>query len=135
MEGKKMKGKVIKASKSAAILAETSNEGESDAVLVNKDEVGYGLIRVKFQNRVSIPEMHDNADDIYFIAGGKGTVYLGGEMVDVEEISQGEYIGKSLKRGTATLVEANDIVSIPRKTPHMLCCPQGEVEFYVVKIY
>ncbi len=130
-----MKAKVIKASESAAKLPEISNIGESDAVLVNKDEVGYGLIRAKFQNRVPIPEMHDNADDIYFIVGGKGTVYLGGEIVDVEEISQGEYIGKSLKGSTATLVEVNDVVSIPRKTPHMLGCPEGEVEFYIVKIY
>ncbi len=130
-----MRGKIIKTSESAAILAEALSEGKEDAVLVNKDEVGYGLIRVKFQNKVPIPEMHENADDIYFITGGKGTVYLGGEMVDVEEISRGEYMGKSLKGGTATLVEPDDIVSIPRRTPHMLGCPEGEVEFYVVKIY
>ncbi len=126
--------RVIKASESAAILAEALSKGEASTVLVNKDEMGYGLIRMKLRNATPVPEMHQNADDMYFITAGKGTVYLGGEMMDAEETSAGEYEGGILKGGTATVVEAGDIVSIPRRTPHMMSCPEGEVEYYVVKI-
>lgn len=129
-----MRAKVIKASESAAILAEALGKGEDSTVLVNKDEVGYGLIRVKLRNAAPVPEMHQNADDMYFITDGKGTVYLGGEMMDAEETSAGEYVGGTLRGGTATVVEPGDIVSIPRRTPHMMGCPEGEVEYYVVKI-
>ena len=134
MDGKGMSERVIKASESAVILAEALGKGEASTALVNKEEVGYGLIRAKLRNKIPVPEMHQNGDDMYFITAGKGTVYLGGKMMDTEETSAGEYVGKSLKGGTPTVVEAGDIVSIPRGTPHMMGCPEGKVEYYIVKI-
>ena len=127
---------VFKAEHVAEQLASALAAGECAAKLVEQDEgLGYGVIVTHLKDRVPAPELHREADDVYYVLEGEGTVYLGGEIEDAEENAPGEIVGKRLIGASATTVTPGDIVSIPRCTPHMMGCPGGEVKYLVMKVY
>jgi len=97
--------------------------------------LGYGIIVTHLKDRKPKPEMHDNADDVFYILEGNGTLSLGGEIQQRAETSPGEHLGESLTGAQSFTVTAGDVISIPRKTPHMMGCPGGEVKYLVVKVY
>ena len=131
-----MGGTVYQAEDVAGRLAAEIAKGECAVKLLTKEEgLGYGLIVTQLANRDPKPEMHDAADDVYYVLEGQGTLYLGGEMQGVQETSPGEYIGESVDNPAPHELGPGDVVSIPRKTVHMMGCPGGSVKYLVVKVY
>ena len=110
--------------------------GKSGATLVAKDEnLGYGILLTQMTDRQPKPELHEAADDVYYIIEGAGTVSVGGEIADREQKSPGEWSGRTILKATQVQVAAGDVVSIPRGTPHMMGCPGGEIRYFVVKVW
>jgi len=110
--------------------------GKSGATLVAREEqLGYGIILTHFKDRQPKPELHEAADDVYYIIEGAGTLHLGGTISDRSEKSPGEWTGRTIEGAEVIEVSAGDAVSIPRGTPHMMGCPGGELRYFVVKVW
>jgi len=131
-----MKARVLNSAEVQAAVAEALAQGKSGATLVAKDEqLGYGIILTHFEDRQPKPELHEAADDVYYVIDGAGTLYLGGEIADRAEKSPGEWTGRTIQGAETHQVSAGDVVSIPRGTPHMMGCPGGELRYFVVKVF
>jgi mannose-6-phosphate isomerase-like protein (cupin superfamily) len=127
---------VFKASEVERLVAQAHAAGKSGATLVAREEgLGYGLILTHFKDRQPKPELHEAADDIYYILEGSGTLSLGGEIADRTRKSAGEWTGRTIEGAEVVEVSAGDAVSIPRGTPHMMGCPGGEMRYVVVKVW
>ena len=131
-----MDARVIKKSEVESRLNAALAEGKAGVSMIGKDDgLGYGVVIAHLTDRAPKPESHDNADDVYHVIDGEGTIYLGGTIDGRQETSPGEWIGESLTGATETVMRAGDIVSIPRTVPHMVGCPGGSVRYLVVKVY
>jgi len=127
---------VFQAAEVEAGVREAHAVGQSGARLIEKPAgLGYGLILTHFKDRAPKPELHQEADDIYYVISGKGTLYLGGTIEEQSERSPGELTGKAITGAQESELNPGDIVSIPRGTPHMVGCPGGELKYFVVKVF
>jgi mannose-6-phosphate isomerase-like protein (cupin superfamily) len=131
-----MKPQVFTSAEVHEAVAKALTQGKSGATLVPKDQhLGYGIILTHFKDRQPKPELHEAADDVYYIIDGTGTLALGGEIADRSEKSPGEWTGRTIEGAEVVAVSAGDVVSIPRGTPHMMGCPGGELRYFVVKVW
>jgi mannose-6-phosphate isomerase-like protein (cupin superfamily) len=64
-------------------------------------------------------EIHEHADDIFYVLDGSAVVTLGGTLIAAVQTAEGEWRGSGLLGGTEHYVSAGDIILIPRGTPHM----------------
>jgi len=95
----------------------------------------YRIIDVKLRNKKNPAEMHENADDIYFVLEGSAKLTLGGKIERKHEIGRGEYIGDKISSGKTVMLKKGDVVSIVRKTPHLMDATNKKIKYVVVKIY
>jgi mannose-6-phosphate isomerase-like protein (cupin superfamily) len=110
--------------------------GKSGPTLLGKEaKLGYGIIVTDFHDRKPKPELHEQADDVYYIIAGKGELTIGGELVVKEAKGPGEWTAQEIAKAEKVTVRAGDVVSIPRGVPHMMGCPGGAVKYFVVKVY
>ncbi len=110
--------------------------GKSGPQLLWKDAgTGYGIVMTDFKDRKAKPELHEAADDIYYILSGEGELTIGGELVERKEKSPGEWTAKDISGAEKRKVRPGDIVSIPRGVPHMMGCPGGAMQYFVVKVF
>ncbi|MBU0535634.1 MAG: hypothetical protein KKE20_01615 [Nanoarchaeota archaeon] len=95
----------------------------------------YEIIEVKIKDKANRAEMHERADDIYFVLKGSARLTLGGRIVKKTRKCPGEYRGEKISGGKTRLLKKGDIVSIPRKTPHRMDAKNKNIEYIVVKVY
>lgn len=95
----------------------------------------YAFFEIKLENRRYRAEMHEKADDIYFVLRGSARLTLGGRIVRKIKKKAGEYEGESISGGKTRLLKKGDVVKIPRKTPHMMDVRKKVIEYIVVKVY
>jgi mannose-6-phosphate isomerase-like protein (cupin superfamily) len=131
-----MKAKVFRSAKVNEMVAAALAGGKSGATLIAQDEgLGYGLLLTEMKDRQPKPELHESADDVYYILAGKGALSTGGRIADPSQKSPGEWTGRTIDGAETIEVAAGDVVSIPRGTPHMMGCPGGAIRYFVVKVW
>lgn len=106
------------------------------AALLDGTQVkGVEVTPLRIENRTSPEgEVHDAADDFFYVTGGEAVFHLGGELVSPREYSPGNRAGKSVRGDVRDYrVGPGDLVVIPRGTVHRITCPDGFVEVLVIK--
>lgn len=87
-------------------------------------------------NRVNdLYEVHDGADDIYYVLEGKATLILGGELVDPNEISPGEWRAKTIKGGNPFEIKKGDLIVVPRGTVHQRTVTKKGFSMILIKVF
>lgn len=95
----------------------------------------YGNHRFRYLRRDSDgrPEQHDRIVDVVIVHSGRGTLVVGGRMVNpTGNPATGEYLGTDIEGGERHELGAGDVVHIPATLPHRFLVPQGEHLTYVL---
>lgn len=95
----------------------------------------YGNHRFRFLYRDAdgVPEQHDHIIDVVIVNSGRGTLLVGGELLDpTGDASTGEYRGSAIRGGERYELGAGDVVHIPAGLPHSFLVPEGEHFTYVL---
>lgn len=95
----------------------------------------YEVIEIVIKNKKNRAEMHEKADDIYFVLKGSARLTIGGRIVRKIRKSAGEYRGEGISGGKTKLLKKGDVVSIPRKTPHLVDTRKRKIRYVVIKVY
>ncbi|MGE0157765.1 MAG: cupin domain-containing protein [Gemmatimonadales bacterium] len=95
----------------------------------------YGDHRFRFLRRASDgrPEQHDQIVDVVIVHSGRGTLLVGGRMVNpTGNAATGEYLGTAIEGGRRYDLGPGDVVHIPAGLPHSFLVPEGEHLTYVL---
>ena len=95
----------------------------------------YEILEVKLKNKKNRAEMHEKADDVYFVLSGSARLTIGGRIIKRIKKSPGEYRGEGISGGKTKLLKKGDVVSIPRGTPHLVDVRKRKIEYVVIKVY
>lgn len=99
----------------------------------------YGNHRVRFIHRVGTgaPEFHTYFVDLWIVESGRGTLVVGGTLVNPKPLNgndpeaRGDMTGSSIKGGERHEVSLGDVIHIPPKTPHQILVRKGEKITYL----
>lgn len=80
-------------------------------------------------------EVHDGADDIYYVLDGMATLLLGGSLVDANEISPGEWRAKTSIGGQKVAINKGDLIVVPRGTPHQRTATGKMFSMILIKVF
>lgn len=80
-------------------------------------------------------EVHDSADDIYYVLEGRASLAIGGELVEPTEIGLGEWRSKTVKGGNPFQVKKGDVVFIPRGTVHQRTVTKKGFSMILIKVF
>ncbi len=80
-------------------------------------------------------EVHDGSDDIYYVLDGEATLILGGELVEPNEISPGEWRSKTIKGGNSFVIKKGDLVVVPRGTVHQRTVKNKGFSMILIKVF
>lgn len=80
-------------------------------------------------------EVHDGADDIYYVLDGTATLLLGGSLVDANEISPGEWRAKTSTGGERVAIKKGDLIMVPRGTPHQRTATGKTFSMILIKVF
>ncbi|HEY3267445.1 MAG TPA: hypothetical protein VGM37_10990 [Armatimonadota bacterium] len=86
------------------------------------------------ENSPGTPELHMEADDVFFVLEGSAAMTLGGELVEAVEVSPGEWRGAGVAGGEAVEIASGDIVIVPRGTAHHRVTLGRAVSLAIVKV-
>jgi hypothetical protein len=114
----------------AALATSIGPDGSSRETLAD-----YGNHRFRFLRRASDgrPEQHNNIIDVVIVHSGRGTLLVGGEMVNpTGNPDTGEYLGTAITGGTRYELGEGDVIHIPNGLPHSFLVPPGEHFTYVL---
>jgi hypothetical protein len=114
----------------AALATSIGADGSSRETLAD-----YGNHRFRFLRRASDgrPEQHNHIIDVVIVHSGRGTLLVGGEMVNpTGNPDTGEYLGTAITGGTRYELGEGDVIHIPNGLPHSFLVPQGEHFTYVL---
>jgi mannose-6-phosphate isomerase-like protein (cupin superfamily) len=128
-----MASKIVRTADRARKEQEAKDKGEVATQLLGDDRPGSIMMYASYEDAAGKPELHDNADDIYIIMEGEGTVGLDGKIEGADEVNPGNWFGGKIVGGREIDVAVGDIVDIPRGTPHSVSCPGGKIKLLVVK--
>jgi mannose-6-phosphate isomerase-like protein (cupin superfamily) len=78
-------------------------------------------------------EQHEGVTDVYFVVGGTGTVFVGGEIENRRVSRPGEYLGTN-KGGKPFRVEAGSILNIPPDVVHAAAPDAGGLTYVLMKV-
>jgi mannose-6-phosphate isomerase-like protein (cupin superfamily) len=113
-----------------ALSTSIGQDGSSRETLAD-----YGNHRFRYLRRASDgrPEQHNNIVDVVIVHSGRGTLLVGGEMVNpTGNADTGEYLGTAITGGTRYDLGPGDVIHIPEGLPHSFLVPQGEHLTYVL---
>ena len=88
-------------------------------------------------------EQHQGVSDIYVVAGGSGTMVVGGEIEKREYrpaygpgsfLLPGEFAGQPIIGGRTYKVKAGDILNIPPDTAHQAQPDPGGMPYFLIKV-
>jgi mannose-6-phosphate isomerase-like protein (cupin superfamily) len=80
-------------------------------------------------------EVHDAADDIYYVLEGEATLMLGGRLTDAKEISPGEWRSMSATGGEKVKITKGDLVVVPRGTVHQRTVTGKGFSMILIKVF
>lgn len=80
-------------------------------------------------------EVHDDSDDIYYVLEGEATLMLGGQLLEPDEISPGEWRAKTATGGQKVAIRRGDLVVVPRGTPHQRTVTGKGFSMILIKIF
>ncbi|HUR97608.1 MAG TPA: hypothetical protein VMZ26_06010 [Pyrinomonadaceae bacterium] len=80
-------------------------------------------------------EVHDAADDIYYVLEGTATLALGGALSDAKEISPGEWRSKTASGGQQVRINKGDLVVVPRGTVHQRTVTGKGFSMILIKVF
>lgn len=78
-------------------------------------------------------EQHDGVTDVYFIVGGSGTVFVGGELENRRISRPGEFLGAP-KGGKPFKVGPGSILNIPPNMVHATIPDSGGLTYVLMKV-
>jgi mannose-6-phosphate isomerase-like protein (cupin superfamily) len=108
---------------------------------INEDLVaGEGLqLRVAVQHSKDEPapggEVHDRADDIYYVLEGSATLTIGGKLEQPRQIQPGEWRGPRIVGGQIVQAERGDLIIVPRGTPHQRSTIGQDYTIILIKVF
>jgi mannose-6-phosphate isomerase-like protein (cupin superfamily) len=114
----------------AALATSIGADGSSRETLAD-----FGNHRFRYLRRDSDgrPEQHDRIVDVVIVHSGRGTLLVGGEMVNPTGNAQtGEYLGTGIEGGRRHELGPGSVVHIPAGLPHSFLVPEGEHLTYVL---
>jgi len=80
-------------------------------------------------------EVHDTADDIYYVLEGTATLMLGGTLSEPKEISPGEWRSKTAAGGQQVTIRKGDVIVVPRGTPHQRTVVGKGFSMILIKVF
>lgn len=104
------------------------------ASLPNLRSSKYVLSLITYKGVKNKAEYHNFEDDIYVVLSGKAVVTLGGKLVNPRELNDNDILAEDITEGESEIIEKNDIIIIPRQTPHMLDVRNSEISYLVIKV-
>ena len=78
-------------------------------------------------------ELHEGVTDVYYVVGGSGTVYVGGEIENRRVSRPGEYLGQ-MAAGKPFKLQAGDILTVPPNMTHGTVPDPGGMTYVLQKI-
>ncbi|MBM4184099.1 MAG: hypothetical protein FJ207_07700 [Gemmatimonadetes bacterium] len=95
----------------------------------------YGDHRFRFLYRDADgrPEQHNKIIDVVIVHSGRGTLLVGGRMVNpTGNADTGEYLGTAIEGGQRHELGPGSVAHIPAGLPHSFLVPAGEHLTYVL---
>jgi quercetin dioxygenase-like cupin family protein len=127
--------------KSRSDIDQISRELEKQKGNVNKDIVpakGAQMRVAVFHDedrKDDLYEVHDASDDIYYVLKGEATLALGGELVEPNEISPGEWRSKTVKGSNPFVIKKGDLIVVPRGTVHQRTAAGDGFSMILIKVF
>lgn len=95
---------------------------------------GHSLVAIHRQGDGEA-EVHDTQTDIFVVQSGKGTLVVGGKVVNGRLIGPGEIRGESIRGGERRELVPGDMVNIPARAPHQVLVEAGgRITYVIVKV-
>ena len=92
-------------------------------------DYGDHMIRMIHRVATGAPEFHAHTVDVWVVESGKGTLVLGGSLVDPKPMGNGkqgeEMTGTGITGGENHEMSVGDVIHIPANTPHWAVVPKG----------
>ncbi len=79
-------------------------------------------------------EIHEHDTDIFHVIEGSATFVTGGTAVEPKPTAPGEIRAKSITGGEVHHLEKDDVIIIPKGTPHQFTEVNGTFLYFVVKV-
>lgn len=80
-------------------------------------------------------EVHDHSDDIYYVLEGTATLLLGGNLVEPNESSPGEWRAKTANGTQKIEIKKGDVVMVPRGTVHQRTVAGKGLSMILIKVF
>ena len=84
-------------------------------------------------NQKPAAELHEGVTDVYYVVGGSGTVYVGGDIENRRISRPGEFLGQ-MAAGTPFKLQAGDILTVPPNMAHGTVPDPGGMTYVLQKI-
>ena len=127
--------------KSKTQIEEITKELEGQKGNLNKDIVPAKGVQMRVavfhdeKRENDLYEVHDGSDDIYYVLEGEATLALGGELVEANEISPGEWRSKTVKGGNPFVIKKGDLIVVPRGTAHQRTATGNGFSMILIKVF
>ena len=127
--------------KSRTQIEEITKELENQKGNLNKDIVPAKDVQMRVavfhdeKRENDLYEVHDGSDDIYYVLDGEATLALGGELVEPNEISPGEWRSKTVKGGNPFVIKKGDLIVVPRGTVHQRTATGKGFSMILIKVF
>src|SRR5437667_12101854 len=80
-------------------------------------------------------ELHDASDDVYYVLDGSATLVLGGKLDAAKETEPGEWRSPRIIDGKTYEITKDDLVIVPRGTPHQRSTANKDFIMILITIY
>src|SRR5437667_11718164 len=80
-------------------------------------------------------ELHDASDDVYYVLDGGATLVLGGKLDAPKETEPGEWRSARIIGGKTFEITKDDLVIVPRGTPHQRSTANKDFIMILITIY
>jgi mannose-6-phosphate isomerase-like protein (cupin superfamily) len=81
-------------------------------------------------------EVHDAADDVFYVLSGSAELTLGGALENPREASKGEWKSAKIIGGQTFTITKGDLIVVPRGTPHQRINSKGkEFSLILIKVF
>ena len=81
-------------------------------------------------------EVHDAADDVFYVLEGSAELTLGGKLDNPREATPGEWKSAKIVDGKTFTIKKGDLIVVPRGTPHQRVNSKGKTfSLILIKIF
>ena len=128
---------IVKTKQSVADL-EKSLQGENKVEDLIGGEGMQMRVAVQHDERkdAADAEVHDAADDVFYVLEGSAQLTLGGKLENPREATPGEWKSKTIVGGQTFTIKKGDLIVVPRGTPHQRINSKGKTfSLILIKIF